>query len=80
MVAALWVWQGGPAEIPAGGEVLAVLPFFFNWHSDARYLYFAPLLIFGAVAMESAEGLKTNQKAPESIPIHRNEGVTDDSR
>jgi uncharacterized membrane protein len=67
-------------KYPHAGLVLAVLPFFFNWHSDARYLYFAPLLIFGAVAMESAEGLKTNQKAPESIPILRNEEITDNSR
>jgi len=77
--AIIWYYFKCP-KYPHVGLLLAVLPFFFNWHSDARYLYFAPLLIFGAVAIEIAEGLKTSQKAPESTPIHQSEGLTDNNR
>jgi hypothetical protein len=58
-------------KYPHVGLLLAVLPFFFNWHSDARYLYFAPLLIFGAVMMETARNSLSGLQAQESRPIHQ---------
>ena len=57
-------------KYPHTGLVLAVLPFFFNWHSDARYLYFAPLLIFGAVAIEASMDRSTGEKSQIRNAVH----------
>jgi len=46
--AAIWYYRTG-YKYPQVGLLLAVLPLFFAWRSFSFYLYFASILVFGAV-------------------------------
>ena len=48
LVAAFWVWQSAPADLPSGGEVLAVLPF-ENGTGDPQMNHVAEGLAAGLV-------------------------------